>query len=476
EGGCADQGCITCTILEGNTSPSYSTKYLANVSIPLSQYRSASSLDYTFSYHFKWASDQVPAGYPLSAQLAVGSSSNTDSFVSSDAAQLWIDNPILGDPFTHSGTTSVLRSADGSTGYIPIILDFSFPRPPPSRCYWFLVTRSFRITTPTSNGGSSPSPSSALPGLAPPSSVAVMVSSTSISVGSTTVSGSVMPVSVAVPIVQTLMTLVLPAPGTSNNNNGGNVASDGSSGRGSVQTSAIVGGVVGAIAFLGLVLALAIFLLRKQRRRSLEQQGEKEMIQGGGGGLDGRRRKDSMHQGGLAGETTGTPVAFSRPTSFASSPSSSEPGRRVSVATSILPTTAFRPISSSRVVEPASENGAAPDRRSAATGGGGGRGQRRRGHQTLFLAGPTPMTATYSDVPPPAYSDVNGTTRIAYYNVEEEEGDETEEEDEGETSMSRSPVTNPSSPIVHGQSTESESVYAQRAQETRVPLGEKSGT
>ncbi|KAG8812669.1 hypothetical protein FRC17_001910 [Serendipita sp. 399] len=428
----------------------------------------------TFSYHFKWASDQVPAGYPLSAQLAVGSSSNTDSFVSSDPAQLWIDNPILGDPFTHSGTTSALRSADGSTGYIPIILDFTFPRPPPSRCYWFLVARSFRITTPTFNGGSSPSPSSA-PGPAPPSSVAVMISSTSISVGSTTVSGSVMPVSVAVPIVQTLMTLVLPAPGTSNNN-GGNIASDGSSGRGGVQTSAIVGGVVGAIAFLGLILALAIFLLRKQRRRSLEQ-GEKEMIQGGGGGgLDGRRRKDSMHQGALAG-TTGTPVAFSRPTSFASSPSSSEPGRRVSVATSILPATTFRPISSSRVVEPVSENGAAPDRRSAATGGGGGRGQRRRGHQTLFLAGPTPMTATYSDVPPPAYSDVNGTTGITYYHGEEDEGDETGEEDEGEggTSMSRSPVTNPSSPIVHGQSTGSESVDTQRAQETRVPLGEKSG-
>ncbi|KAG8809611.1 hypothetical protein FRC19_005124, partial [Serendipita sp. 401] len=95
--GCFTQGCVTCTILNGAaSSPSYTLRYIANVSVPMSQYGNANSLDYSFSYYLIWTSSEVAAGLLLSTKLTVGSSSNTDSFASVDHVWLWDSvNPVI---------------------------------------------------------------------------------------------------------------------------------------------------------------------------------------------------------------------------------------------------------------------------------------------------------------------------------------------------------------------------------------------
>ncbi|KAG8837178.1 hypothetical protein FRC18_009902 [Serendipita sp. 400] len=159
-GYCASNGCLPCGGCRAcGGSPalsSYSIKYIANVSIPLVQYGGIKSFDYNFSYQFMWATYDIPtyegdAGLPLSTLLTVGTSSNTDNFVSVDP-KAWVDGKAdLGELFFHSGTTSFLKSADGDTAYIPITLDFSFTTERYSSV-WYFVLRAFKITTPTQSG------------------------------------------------------------------------------------------------------------------------------------------------------------------------------------------------------------------------------------------------------------------------------------------------------------------------------------
>ncbi|KAG8807842.1 hypothetical protein FRC19_006300 [Serendipita sp. 401] len=148
-GHCALQGCLLCIVLV-SSSDTYSIKYVANVSIPMSTYGNANSLDYNFSYHFMWTSEGVAAGLPLSTRLTVGTSSNTDSFLSVDPKSFDVDNQDLGNPFSHSGATSLLKSADGNTAYIPITLDFSFTSQSQSNySSWGFMSRTFKIVTST---------------------------------------------------------------------------------------------------------------------------------------------------------------------------------------------------------------------------------------------------------------------------------------------------------------------------------------
>ncbi|KAG8869418.1 hypothetical protein FRC20_001508 [Serendipita sp. 405] len=249
---CAAQGCLTCTIFNNAASPSYTLKYMVNVSIPISQYGNANNLDYSFSYHFLWTSNEVAAGVSLSTKLAVGSSSNTDSFVSSDHTALWNSVvPDLGDPFFHSGTTSLLKSVDGSTAYIPIAVDFSFSKEP-GLVEWYLIARKFSV--------SAPSPGNTLSASGSSSSTQVQASSISPSV---IITDTVTPSSV--PIQSTpSSTLISQTPAS--NDSVITVPSTLSNPYSKIPVNEIIGGVIGGIFSLGIVLAVLI-LLHSWRQR-----------------------------------------------------------------------------------------------------------------------------------------------------------------------------------------------------------------
>ncbi|KAG8837174.1 hypothetical protein FS842_005659 [Serendipita sp. 407] len=274
--GCFTQGCVTCTILNGAaSSPSYTLRYIANVSVPMSQYGNANSLDYSFSYYLIWTSSEVAAGLLLSTKLTVGSSSNTDSFASVDHVWLWDSvNPVIGDPFSHTGTTSLLKSVDRNTAYIPIIIDFSFARQP-GLCEWYLTAHAFNITTPTTGG---------ISGF---STRAQASSPLSRSISSSATSTKTLPSE----LVQTTSpddTLPgeLPAVGIDLNTTLSNgTATDIPPNSRSVQDipiATIIGGVVGGNFALGILL-LSLFLLYKRRKRASGEESREELIRGAGG-------------------------------------------------------------------------------------------------------------------------------------------------------------------------------------------------
>ncbi|KAG8823368.1 hypothetical protein FRC19_004059 [Serendipita sp. 401] len=261
---CEAQGCITCTIFDNAASPSYTLKYTANVSIPMSPYGNTNSLDYSISYHFLWTSDKVNAGVPLSARFSVGSSSNTDNFLSSDHSALWYsDVPDLGDPFFHSGTTSLLKSTDGNTAYIPIILDFSFPKEP-GLVEWYLIARKFSVSAPpTSAPPVSGSGSSAqAPSVSSPNSI-----STSVTRTGTSQSGSTQTASLSDAILPGFSP-VADSSAISDNVSSSSTSSSNSASTQNIPIGAIVGGVIGGNFLLGIILFFLFLLYRRGRRIS----------------------------------------------------------------------------------------------------------------------------------------------------------------------------------------------------------------
>ncbi|KAG8800985.1 hypothetical protein FRC16_001530 [Serendipita sp. 398] len=404
-GGCASQGCLTCTILEGAVASSYNLKYIVNVSIPMSQYGNVNSLDYNFAYHFKWTSDQVDAGRPLSTQLNVGTSSNTDNFISSDHAALWFtDNPVLGDPFSHSGTTSLLKSADGATAYIPITVDFSFSRPP-GLCMWYLVARTFRITTLTS-GGTSPSSGS---------NSSIGASSSVLGSNSLSPTGSVTSISGPMPLLP-LSSMTVPgfSPQTSYaHDNGGSTSSspsDSDSTR-NAPTATIVGGVIGGISLLGIVVLVILLLYKRKQRRLRRKEWEVSMqnvaVAGGNDEdvLPMRISATMAVREPYLGQTAFSSLDEIKPTR---SSNDLRPGVNVPVAPVFT-------VPSSVVTSQLPSH--QPDIQRPETHAP------RRGHQTLF----SPVPTIDTDVPPPAYSTVNSTSR----NANEGSGEHTNEADDG---------------------------------------------
>ncbi|KAG8768871.1 hypothetical protein FRC15_004887 [Serendipita sp. 397] len=143
--------CIGCNVRIAAPTTTYNVKYNVNISIPLVQYGNADLVDYTFSYNLNWASDKTSAGQPLTAYSTIGSSSNVNNFEVSDRYWLWYSSPTsLGDPVIHTGSTSVTKSTDGLTGFIPITIDFSFKRSPGADVTFYMKGATFQITTPPS--------------------------------------------------------------------------------------------------------------------------------------------------------------------------------------------------------------------------------------------------------------------------------------------------------------------------------------
>ncbi|KAG9032942.1 hypothetical protein FS842_004020, partial [Serendipita sp. 407] len=90
---CSAYGCIFCSYKMASVILSFNVKYIANVSLPLSQYGNPDYVDYTFDYNLNWASENTEVGAPLSARVSVGDSSSIENFGASDHTWLWFSNP-----------------------------------------------------------------------------------------------------------------------------------------------------------------------------------------------------------------------------------------------------------------------------------------------------------------------------------------------------------------------------------------------
>ncbi|KAG8812670.1 hypothetical protein FRC17_001911, partial [Serendipita sp. 399] len=423
----------------------------------------------TFAYNLNYASDKTDAGAPLSATVTVGSYSKVDNFGVSDRGWLWYSNtPNLGDPFAHSGTTSLLKSSDGTIGYLPITIDFTFPRQPDSDCTWYFVANPFRITTALGGGASggggatvaATSPSSGSSNTGTGTGTGTLTSLLSLGLPTQSVGSSHSPSSSALDDVSS----------GSSSSSGSNTSTTANQ---KVPIGAIIGGVVGGLILLVLFALLLLLLYRRKVKELMMKQdgGSRLLIRpiGGGGGGTGTIATtgadittdgDSARRRGVSSMTThsesfvGYPYSGVSP-SFGGDTKSgnylSEP-MTTTTATSASPfVIPYRPDSSvvdesqySADVEGAGAGGQRSRRRGRR---GGGDGRRRQPSATLLeVASPI-----QTDAPPPAYSDVNGTVdgtnehdgeedegEEGDYYYDDEEGDEDEGDYEGEETESHS--------------------------------------
>ncbi|KAG8814877.1 hypothetical protein FRC19_001429 [Serendipita sp. 401] len=391
---CNDYGrCVACDFTYLAAGLSYDVKYLVNISVPMSQYGNANNLDYTFSYNLNWASFNMSAGTPLSSSVTVGSSRNTDNFGASDAAWLLRDGSVtsLGDPFTHAGTTSVLKSADGTTGYIPITIDFSFTRTAGAECRWFMKGAVFKITSGSGASATTASSSSSSP--------------------SVSVSGTVTSASTAL----TLSSVALPGLSQSSTltegQTVGSISSNTASSR-SIPTAAIVGGVIGGISFLA-IFALILFLLYRKKIRELKRRDQNMLMHTAGAvGRSGKHSSD--------GDSTKVPMTANQSDSFMASPTTAGLTRSAEPLYTSTATTPFSVPLSFHSVGLSSTDRTVDSQQQAYQNGQAG-GQRR---QRPFSNGAT----SFMDVPPPAYSTVNSSVRSP--NDHGHDGNEEDEEDE----------------------------------------------
>ncbi|KAG8814661.1 hypothetical protein FRC17_001022 [Serendipita sp. 399] len=313
------------------------------------------------------------AGAPLVARLTVGSYSQVDHFGASDRAWLWYSNaPTLGDPFRHSGKTLLTKSSDGSTGYIPITLDFPFRREPGSRVQWYFIGQPFRITTVTdgapisshttsASGSTSSSLHSsiartvALSSLSPPDLAGHPISSASSPASSSNMS-------------------LEPSPSSDPNS----PASQ------NISSGVIIGGVLGGMSILG-VFALMFFLLHRGR---LLKRGRNQIL-----GTPG-----TAGAGDIADESSISVPATNpaSPLRYSMASGESKPMNHPSSAAG-----------SPQLVTLNQVNAELGDQQSDFQGGDRRRRRRRRDH---WLPSSLSDLSTFRmEVPPPAYSDVSPT-------------------------------------------------------------------
>ncbi|KAG8832154.1 hypothetical protein FRC17_001906, partial [Serendipita sp. 399] len=117
----------------------------------MSQYGDADVLYYDWSYMVAWAADDVPqGGLTLTAHSSVGTSSYSDTFTSDNITEMLTTRQTwIGDPFIHSGSSAVAKYGDPTIGYLPIIIELSYPRQPSTSIDYFMKAASLNITGTT---------------------------------------------------------------------------------------------------------------------------------------------------------------------------------------------------------------------------------------------------------------------------------------------------------------------------------------
>ncbi|KAG8818936.1 hypothetical protein FRC19_010218 [Serendipita sp. 401] len=396
-GFCQDVGCIMCTAYVYSSMMTFNNKIFVNISVPMAQYGNVNSLDFTFGYSLDWMSDKTAAGTPLSSRLTVGSTSFTDNFVS---MQYRPDPSLGGNPFSHSGTTSVAKSSDGAVGYIPVTINFTFTREADSLLDWWMKALGFQITTQTTPGSVT-------------SAVSSMVSSSSTISGSSQTSGA---------RSSSLSNLALPGisqsstASTASDIFGVSVSSaslpnSSPSVTNNKSTSAIVGGVVGGFFLMG-ALAILLLLLYKRKMRRLEQKHS----------IWKNKEKNAGFEYIGGGEDQLMRTPFSE--GFPPSPSP----RMDDVKSPISPDVSnakANPDSTVLSVTSASSP-ATPLYRSDHSTSQSNDHRRSRGHERHRPPSDY-ASALHPEAPPPAYSDVNAATNDHGHEREDEEDEEEEE-------------------------------------------------
>ncbi|KAG8823365.1 hypothetical protein FRC19_004056 [Serendipita sp. 401] len=425
-GFCADHGCLPCSIPLASSVLSYNVKYITNVSIPMPQYGNANTVDFTFGYNFYWASDKTQSRTPLSTQVTIGSSSITDNFGAVNPDWLWYTlDTSLDDPFTHSGTTTMLKSQDGSTGYIQITIDFSFSRQPGSTCMWYLIGRRFDISTPSSIGTA--------PLLGSGSSSRAIASASMTSTPTTETTTGVItgtPTRIFDLLVFSIILPGLSAQSVSTGNIPGqsSIVSFSLNPGQEIPTSAVIGGAMGAVLLLGIV-ALILFLVYRRKKRKKWMKEQENLTQNAVvGGYSGER------------DATQTPSTITRRRLFfryyLSPPSEEIRTSSQFGAVDSRSNRTSKPIPTPPQPNPIESNHEVPRTNSRQ------RGRRRRDYRQQ----PSMSSTIAMDIPPPAYSDIDGTTEFPDRQAHEgEDGDLDDEENEivegtsGRTSI-RAPV------------------------------------
>ncbi|KAG8758700.1 hypothetical protein FRC14_007544 [Serendipita sp. 396] len=260
--------CLSCWVYPSASLSSYTVTFSVNISVPMNQYGNADSLDYDFSYQVDWASSKTARGTSLTSTSAVGSNSFSNNFAADDYEELLHTRQTwVGDPFSHSGNTAVVKSGS-QTGYISLSVGLTFPREVSAYINYYMKGYQFRITTPTSVVET---PAASTPNSPSPSSSPVSTSSTSSSLSSVTSTS-----------LSSLSHTLAPDASTSQSSDSGGGASIASSSSNSnpvpsnkVPTAAIAGGVMGAIALLSAFIILFL-LYRRRKQRQIEER-EKAM-------------------------------------------------------------------------------------------------------------------------------------------------------------------------------------------------------
>ncbi|KAG8814662.1 hypothetical protein FRC17_001023, partial [Serendipita sp. 399] len=355
------------------------------------------STEATFAYNLNWASDKTDAGTPLYARLSIGSYSKVDNFDVSDRAWLFSPPSTLGDPFTHSGTTLLIKSSDGLTGYIPIELEFPFSRALGSLCVWYFIAHSFRITTlPNSVSGSSP--------------IATYASTSSLSSSSHT--GGMTLSSLTLPGLtsQSISPSSSLSPGDVSVGSSSSSSSSNLTAHRSVPTAAILGGVLGGLFLLGVFTLMCFRLYRKALIKRVGDHPVKTNFTQGDDIVDGHSTRIPARS---IEPFLGYPIALTDEIKALNSPSGRTGASPPPPSPPQLGITTHQ--SNAEIVN--------------ARSGLQGEDHRRRGPERDYRrhSSLSNLSTFRMDVPPPAYSDVDGRAesangRAGGGNNDEEEG------------------------------------------------------
>ncbi|KAG8827542.1 hypothetical protein FRC17_007810 [Serendipita sp. 399] len=249
----------------------------------MSQFGNVNILDFTLRYNYYWSSDETPPGVTQALRVTIGSWSDLLYFSSGNHTE-WRDaDQPLGEPFNQVGTTSVSRSPDGTTGYIPITVDFSFTRQSATGlARLFLIGRTFGLHPSVLSGNSPPSrpPSGAF---ASAGAATSSPASSSIPSSSGTNSQSIPASLSGIPLPeytvgQPISSSIAGDPSVgSSSSNGGN---------GSIQhfsKAEVVGGILGGVA--ALVISSLLLLALYRRKKNQLVKGEERSVSVWVGGL-----------------------------------------------------------------------------------------------------------------------------------------------------------------------------------------------
>ncbi|KAG8814876.1 hypothetical protein FRC19_001428 [Serendipita sp. 401] len=394
-GFCRDVGCMMCNVYVYSSMRTFTNKIFVNISVPMAQYGNANSLDFTFGYSLDWMSDKTAAGTPLSSRLTVGSASFTDNFVS---VQYRSDPSLGGNPFSHSGTTSVTKSSDGTVGYIPVTIDFTFTRELNSLLDWWMKGLGFQITTQTT-----------------PVSVASVASASPSTISSSTIGLSSQAPSIPSP---SLSNVILPNVSYYSTSSGmfdvpvssARSDSDASSSR-KDSVPPIIIGVMGGIFLLG-AIAIFLLLLYRKKMRKLEQRR-----------LEWRSKDENGGSEWMSGEDASRRTSYSE--WFLPNPAHRVGGSKATVARHWIDPGA-RPDSRSFAITPsyypATSSYESDQAESRHEGNDEGRSPRLGPSQQQST--PNYASVLYPRIPPPAYSTTSQTTHEPPHRNKDSEEDE----------------------------------------------------